>query len=143
VSLLMDFEMADHYMDWEIGVHGIRIEFTSEKGSKKAATYLPEVAVEQGWDHVQTIDSLMRKGGFRGSITPDIRASVCVVRFQSDKLSVSYSEYVMHKEQRGDSSSYATAASAPHKKRGLFPSFGGRSNGRSSPSPQRFSNSPS
>lgn len=48
VSLLMDFETADHYMDWEIGVHGIRIEFTSEKGSKKAATYLPEVAVEQG-----------------------------------------------------------------------------------------------
>jgi hypothetical protein len=99
--------------------------------------------VVSGWDHVQTIDSLMRKGGFRGSITPDIRASVCVVRFQSDKLSVSYSEYVLHKEQRVESSPFATGGSAPPKKRGLFPSFGGRSNGRSSPSPQRFSNSPS
>lgn len=33
---------------FQIGVHGIRIEFSTEKGSKKAATYLPEVAVEQG-----------------------------------------------------------------------------------------------
>jgi AMMECR1 domain-containing protein len=48
VSLLTDFETASQYNDWQIGVHGIRIEFTSEKGNSKAATYLPEVAVEQG-----------------------------------------------------------------------------------------------
>ena len=33
----------------KIGVHGIRIEFHNEKGNKKlTATYLPEVAREQG-----------------------------------------------------------------------------------------------
>lgn len=111
--------------------------------------WLNNTAVKQhrrvsGWDHIQTIDSLMRKGGFRGSITPDIRASVCVVRFQSDKLSVSYSEYVMHKEQRGEPAFFgAPNGAAPPKKRGLFPSFPTRSNGRNSPSPQRYnSNSP-
>lgn len=32
----------------QVGVHGIRIEFINEKGSKRTATYLPEVAKEQG-----------------------------------------------------------------------------------------------
>lgn len=35
-------------MDWNLGVHGIRIEFHNERGSKKTATYLPQVAPEQG-----------------------------------------------------------------------------------------------
>jgi len=29
-------------------VNGVRIEFMNEKGHKKTATYLPEVATEQG-----------------------------------------------------------------------------------------------
>lgn len=32
----------------QIGIHGIRIEFNTEKGYKRTATYLPEVAPEQG-----------------------------------------------------------------------------------------------
>ena len=35
-------------MDWDIGTHGIRIEFLNERGVKKTATYLPEVPSEQG-----------------------------------------------------------------------------------------------
>uniref|UniRef100_A0A5S6R397 AMMECR1 domain-containing protein n=1 Tax=Trichuris muris TaxID=70415 RepID=A0A5S6R397_TRIMR len=101
VSLLMNFEVADDYMDWEIGVHGIRIEFHNDRGSKKAATYLPEVAVEQGWDHVQTVDSLLRKGGYKGHITPEFRSAVCLIRFQSEKMTVSYSEYVSLRQCRG------------------------------------------
>ena len=31
-----------------MGIHGIRIEFTNERGHRKTATYLPEVAKEQG-----------------------------------------------------------------------------------------------
>ena len=33
---------------FQVGKHGIRIEFVNEKGHKKTATYLPEVAPEQG-----------------------------------------------------------------------------------------------
>ena len=32
----------------QIGVNGIRIEFYNDKGHRKTATYLPEVAKEQG-----------------------------------------------------------------------------------------------
>lgn len=48
VSILRHFEDAADYMDWEVGVHGIRIEFLNDRGSKRTATYLPEVAPEQG-----------------------------------------------------------------------------------------------
>lgn len=48
VSILRHFEEAENYLDWEVGRHGIRIEFYSEKGNKQSATYLPEVASEQG-----------------------------------------------------------------------------------------------
>ncbi len=48
VSILCHFEDAAGFLDWEIGVHGIRIEFFNERGVKKTATYLPEVPPEQG-----------------------------------------------------------------------------------------------
>lgn len=48
VSILRHFEDGADYLDWEVGVHGIRIEFHNEKGSKRTATYLPDVAMEQG-----------------------------------------------------------------------------------------------
>lgn len=48
VSLLRHFEDAKNYLDWEIGIHGIRIEFFNEHGYKRTATFLPEVAPQQG-----------------------------------------------------------------------------------------------
>jgi AMMECR1 domain-containing protein len=94
VSLLRHFEDGTDYRDWEVGVHGIRIEFHNEKGNKRTATYLPEVASEQGWDHIQTIDSLLRKGGFKGIVTPEIRRNIKLTRYRSEKVSVSYQDYV-------------------------------------------------
>ncbi len=38
---------------FQVGKHGIRIEFINEKGHKKTATYLPEVAIEQGKKQTQ------------------------------------------------------------------------------------------
>lgn len=48
VSILLHFEEGKDYSDWEIGVHGIRIEFNNERGMKRTATYLPEVPEDQG-----------------------------------------------------------------------------------------------
>ncbi|RWS31560.1 hypothetical protein B4U80_02255 [Leptotrombidium deliense] len=93
VSILRHFEDGSDYLDWEIGVHGIRIEFYTEKGTKRTATYLPEVAPEQGWDRVQTIDSLLRKGGFKGVISTEVRKSIRLTRYESEKITVSYQEY--------------------------------------------------
>ncbi|XP_053129452.1 nuclear protein AMMECR1 [Hemicordylus capensis] len=98
VSLLTNFEDVCDYLDWEVGVHGIRIEFINEKGSKRTATYLPEVAKEQGWDHIQTIDSLLRKGGYKAPITNDFRKTIKLTRYRSEKMTVSYTEYLAHRQ---------------------------------------------
>ncbi|XP_028401804.1 AMMECR1-like protein [Dendronephthya gigantea] len=99
VSLLTNFEEGDNCFDWEIGIHGIRIEFYNEKGNKRTATYLPEVAKEQGWTKVQAIDSLLRKGGYKGTITPETRNSTKLVRYRSEKVSVHYNEYIASKQR--------------------------------------------
>ncbi|KAK4881697.1 hypothetical protein RN001_005016 [Aquatica leii] len=96
VSILRHFEDGNDYLDWEVGVHGIRIEFVNEKGNKRTATYLPEVAVEQGWDQVQTIDSLLRKGGYKAPISNEFRRSIKLTRYQSEKITVTYQDYMNH-----------------------------------------------
>lgn len=90
------FEEANGHTDWILGVHGIRIEFLTERGSKRSATYLPQVAVEQGWDMIETIDSLLRKGGFRGNITPEVRRNIHLTRYQSQEIHMSYQDYRDH-----------------------------------------------
>ena len=83
LEILTPQDGAD-FADWDLGTHGIRIEFLSERGNKKTATFLPEVdflilgcqtfmnglqvPLAQGWDKIQTIDSLLRKGGWRGQV---------------------------------------------------------------------------
>ncbi|GBP58873.1 Uncharacterized protein CG5902 [Eumeta japonica] len=94
VSILQHFEEAEHYLDWKLGKHGIRIEFISERGTKRTATYLPQVATEQGWDQIQTIDSLLRKGGYKAQITADLRRSIKLTRYQSEEVSASYHDYI-------------------------------------------------
>ncbi|KAL0138177.1 AMMECR1 domain-containing protein [Mucor lusitanicus] len=91
VSLLTDFEIADDYLDWEIGIHGIWIEFVNADGEKETATYLPEVMEEQGWTKQEAIKSLLRKGGYYGPVTEAYcRESIVLTRYQSQKLEQPY-----------------------------------------------------
>lgn len=101
VSILQNFEEAQGHLDWQLGVHGIRIEFLTERGLKRTATYLPQVATEQGWDQVQTIDSLLRKGGYRAVITQELRKSIKLTRYRSQEIQMHYKEYREHLERRG------------------------------------------
>ncbi|KAG2226629.1 hypothetical protein INT45_005115 [Circinella minor] len=98
VSLLINFEEGKDYMDWVIGVHGIWIEFINDHGHKKTATYLPEVIPEQGWTKEEAIESLLRKGGYRGSINDKVLKSIKLTRYQSSKAQATYKEYIDHKE---------------------------------------------
>lgn len=76
ITLLADFTTASDPLDWELGVHGIRISFTSKSGTRRyGATYLPDVAVEQGWTKEETIESLMRKAGWEPSYSSSSRSS--------------------------------------------------------------------
>lgn len=66
-----------------------------------SATYLPEIAPEQGWDKIETVDSAIRKAGWSGRITEDLRRSVRVRRYQSRKCTRSWEEYVEWRKGRG------------------------------------------
>lgn len=77
----------------QIGIHGIQIEFIVGDITK-TATYLPEVAAEQGWSKTQAIDSLLRKGGYKIKISEHFRRSLKVTRYRSEKYSLTYDEYV-------------------------------------------------
>jgi uncharacterized protein (TIGR00296 family) len=99
VSILCQFEDATDFLDWELGVHGIRIY--SDVLPHKSATYLPEVARDQGWNKVQTVDSLLRKGGFNGLINDDVRKAIKLVRYCSEKVSVSYADYLQYCKAQG------------------------------------------
>lgn len=65
LTLLGSFEPCTNAMDWTLGTHGIRISFI-HRGRRYGATYLPDVAVEQGWSKEETVESLMRKAGWDG-----------------------------------------------------------------------------
>lgn len=56
----------------------------------RSAVFLPEVAQEQGWNHVETIDHLIRKSGYGGHINDALRSALRIVRFQSSKLVLDY-----------------------------------------------------
>lgn len=117
ISLLTDFEDADSYLDWTIGVHGIYITFPHPSllttasatpspmssypylprlGSKQSfsATYLPDVIPEQGWDKIEAVDSAIHKAGWNGPITEDLRRSVKLRRYQSRLHTVGWDEYI-------------------------------------------------
>lgn len=92
LSLLHSYEKAKHRDDWEIGTHGIIVEF-DYNGRTYSATYLPEVAKEHNMTKDVAIKQLIRKAGFRGEINEKLLSSIEVTRYQSTKLRMKYSEY--------------------------------------------------
>ncbi|GAV68160.1 AMMECR1 domain-containing protein [Cephalotus follicularis] len=111
VSVLTNYETANHYLDWEIGRHGIIIEFTDpNNNTRRSATYLPEVAAHEGWTKIEAIDSLMRKSGYSGAITESLRRRIRLTRYQSTIFTLQYSDYVSYvKATRGAAPSIAWA----------------------------------
>ncbi|KAJ7283468.1 alport syndrome [Mycena rebaudengoi] len=130
VSLLTDFEDAESYLDWTVGVHGISITFahpsllnsSSSSGAPSplssstylprvtsrqtfSACYLPEVMPEQGWDKIEAVDSAIQKAGWSGTITEDLRRSVKLRRYQSKACLVGWDEYKEWREQHSEQGS--------------------------------------
>ncbi len=95
VSLLVDYEECKDVYDWSIGIHGILIKFVVD-GRHYSATYLPEVAKQQQWDHSKSVSSLIHKAGFNGDVTSDLLKSIQCTRYQSSKYQVTFDEYVLH-----------------------------------------------
>jgi len=93
VSLLTHFEDADGYLDWDVGVHGVSIDFHVE-GRDYHATFLPEVALEQGWSQMKTIENLVRKAGYKEKVTGKVLESITLTRYQSSKTLLCHQSYL-------------------------------------------------
>ena len=110
VSLLVKYEVCEHCLDWQVGVHGIIIKFKSkvqrassiDYGHTYSATYLPEVAYEQQWSQQEAVLSLIRKAGYCGVISDELLEHVRCTRYQSSKCRLSYQEYAMARHQGVD-----------------------------------------
>lgn len=81
-------------MSWEIGKHGLRINFIHHS-QRYSATYLPDVALEQGWTKLETLVSLMHKAGWRGRDEDWEKVTdLKVVRYQGHKVSAKYADWL-------------------------------------------------
>mmetsp|Transcript_24092 Transcript_24092/g.37178 ORF Transcript_24092/g.37178 Transcript_24092/m.37178 type:complete len:245 (+) Transcript_24092:110-844(+) len=97
VSLLVQYEECADCFDWQVGTHGIMISFTISRSSgsmEYSATYLPEVAYEQGWTQIQAVKSLIRKAGYYGDINDDLFGRINCTRYQSSKVKATYDDFV-------------------------------------------------
>jgi uncharacterized protein (TIGR00296 family) len=114
VSLLINYETCLHCHDWSVGIHGIIIRF-KVGGVEYSATYLPEVAHEQGWTQDETVKSLVKKSGYQGVVGKDLaKSKIETTRYQSSKHRATYQDYVstigidILEEQHSSSGSCAT-----------------------------------
>ncbi|KAF2266176.1 hypothetical protein CC78DRAFT_492281 [Lojkania enalia] len=92
VTLLTNFEPIASPLDWQIGIHGLRISFTYH-GRRYGSTYLPDVAKEQGWTKEETMISLMRKAGWSGKKEDWRNVDLTVVRYQGRQVRLAYREW--------------------------------------------------
>jgi len=91
VSLLYDFELRQNWQDWTVGEHGIQAAWKAKGGRQYSATFLPEVAESQGWNHLDTIKALIRKAGckFEHRLLEEME----ITAYKSSKVVVSFEEY--------------------------------------------------
>lgn len=92
ISLLTNFEKAKNCYDWEIGKHGIQINFLKYYH----ATFLPEVALEHKMDKETTLRELVYKSGYKGQLE-DVIDKIEMTRYQSLKLFMTYDDYLKFK----------------------------------------------
>lgn len=91
ISILHQFEPCAHAFDWQVGVHGVLLNFSDAQGRRFSATYLPEVAKEHGMTREVAIRELVAKAGYPGPCQ-DILDCLEVTRYQTIVESVSYQD---------------------------------------------------
>ena len=95
ISLLTNFEKAKDCYDWEIGKHGVQIQFLKYYH----ATFLPEVMVEHKMDKDTTLRELVLKAMYMGDFE-DVKDKIELTRYQSKKLFMTYDEYCAFKNNK-------------------------------------------
>ncbi|KAL7421076.1 hypothetical protein Q5752_003960 [Cryptotrichosporon argae] len=102
VSLLTPFAPAASPLAWDVGTHGLHITFRDPASPARSysATYLPEVAGEQGWDREAAVMSLIRKAGYRGKVRVGdaVWETIRAKTYESVKAAIDYKGYKAWKE---------------------------------------------
>ena len=98
ISLLSNFEKTEDPLDWEVGTHGIEVEFhgpvdSPQVGTIYRGTYLPQIAAEQGWNQLETLESLTRKAGHKGGFDSVKECFILIRRYQSIKFGMDFKEF--------------------------------------------------
>jgi len=101
LSILYQFETCSHIYGWQIGVHGVLINFTDPQGRQYSATYLPEVAREQGMSRSVAIRELVSKSGYTGPCDQHLLQRIQVTRYQTLVESVAYWEFCAENAAHG------------------------------------------
>mmetsp|Transcript_26431 Transcript_26431/g.55965 ORF Transcript_26431/g.55965 Transcript_26431/m.55965 type:complete len:265 (-) Transcript_26431:191-985(-) len=99
LSILHEFEVCRDPYDWEVGVHGVLINFSdpsssSSGGRQYSATYLPEVPKEHGMSREKTISELVAKSGYTGPCNEALLGKLQVTRYRTTVDSVGYWDYL-------------------------------------------------
>ncbi|CAD8067806.1 unnamed protein product [Paramecium primaurelia] len=92
VSLLINFQKGKKWNQWEVGKHGIIIDF-QEGGREYGATFLPEVAAEQEWDINTTLEHLIAKAGYRKNYQ-NVLDKIDLTTYETSKAKLTYAEYL-------------------------------------------------
>ena len=104
ISILTPTRPISDPLAWTPGVHGIQISFPSPSSSSSSsssrtrrlsATYLPEIAADQGWSQEETILSAIQKAGYRGRVVvgDEVWRSLEVGVYESSKAKLDWAEY--------------------------------------------------
>jgi AMMECR1 domain-containing protein len=101
LSILCEFETCKHVYDWQVGVHGILINFTDAKQRSYTATYLPEVARDHGMTQASALRELVAKAGYTGPCDQYILSRMSVTRYQTRVETASYEDFLLVSEEDG------------------------------------------
>jgi len=94
LSILHQFEPCAHAYDWQVGLHGVLINFTDAQHKQFTATYLPEVAQEHRMSRETAIRELVIKSGYAGPCDQALVNRLQVTRYQTLNDSVGYWDFL-------------------------------------------------
>eukprot|EP01062_Namystynia_karyoxenos_P029737 TRINITY_DN22295_c0_g1_i1.p1 TRINITY_DN22295_c0_g1~~TRINITY_DN22295_c0_g1_i1.p1 ORF type:complete len:299 (+),score=69.60 TRINITY_DN22295_c0_g1_i1:161-1057(+) len=117
VSVLDRFEQIHSCYDWEVGTHGLKIEFSDPADNRVMyyGTFLPHVAGQMGWTREQTVENLVIKAGYHGPLTPALLRRIYVERFCDSNHCSPFSDYDRMARRRASAEAVPRALPPPRR----------------------------
>ena len=95
LSLLVRFQdkpLKDP-LDFQVGKHGVTLKIKGSDGELYESTFLPEVAQEQNWTEMETLQELLEKAEFEEADIDDVMDRIQITTYESITCKMSYKEF--------------------------------------------------